>query len=276
MMRLSLSFLGTFEVVLTGQPITAFEYDKVRALLAYLAVEADRPHRREALAGLLWAERPDRCAHHSLSQALFSLRRAIADRQAMPPCLIVTRQTIQFNSASDYRLDVTDFTDLLAACQAHDHGRQAVCDACLERLERAAALYRGDFLVGFSLGDALAFGEWAVLQRERLGRLAGEVLSRLAGAYQDRSDYGAALHYAWRRIELDPWREDACRVVMRLLALSGGGDAALAQYDTFRRHLAAELGMEPAVETRRLAEQIRTGKLGREQESTLMDTTYGC
>ena len=26
----------------------------VKALLVYLAVEADRPHRREALAGLLW------------------------------------------------------------------------------------------------------------------------------------------------------------------------------------------------------------------------------
>ena len=42
-----------------GAPITAFESDKVRALLAYLAVESGRPQRREMLAGLLWPERPD-------------------------------------------------------------------------------------------------------------------------------------------------------------------------------------------------------------------------
>ena len=41
------------------EPVTAFASNKVRALLAYLAVEADRPHRREALAGLLWPEQPE-------------------------------------------------------------------------------------------------------------------------------------------------------------------------------------------------------------------------
>ena len=53
MAHLSLTLLGPFQASLDGQPITAFRYDKVRALLAYLAVESDRPHRRETLAGLL-------------------------------------------------------------------------------------------------------------------------------------------------------------------------------------------------------------------------------
>jgi DNA-binding SARP family transcriptional activator len=47
-------FLGVFAVQLDGQPVAELDYDKVRALLAYLALEPDRPHRREALAGLLW------------------------------------------------------------------------------------------------------------------------------------------------------------------------------------------------------------------------------
>ena len=56
-----------------GQPVSGFEYDKVRALLAYLAVESDRPHRRETLAGLLWHEKSERDARHDLSQALYDL-----------------------------------------------------------------------------------------------------------------------------------------------------------------------------------------------------------
>ena len=66
MPRLSLSLLGPFQVTLDGDPVIAFESDKVRALLAYLAVESDRPHRREKLVGLLWPEWSDQAARNSL------------------------------------------------------------------------------------------------------------------------------------------------------------------------------------------------------------------
>lgn len=46
MARLNLSFLGPFQVTLDSQPALGFESNKVRALLVYLAVEADRPHTR--------------------------------------------------------------------------------------------------------------------------------------------------------------------------------------------------------------------------------------
>jgi hypothetical protein len=39
MARLDISLFDTFQVALAGQPVTQFESDKVRALLAYLAVE---------------------------------------------------------------------------------------------------------------------------------------------------------------------------------------------------------------------------------------------
>ena len=119
MSRLSISLLGRFQVTLDGEPVTTFESDKVRALLAYLAVEAEQPHRRERLAGLLWPERPERAARQSLSQALFNLRHASGDREATPPFLNVSSQTLGFNRASDYSLDVTAFTASLTACEAH-------------------------------------------------------------------------------------------------------------------------------------------------------------
>ena len=80
MAALSLSLLGTVQIALDGKPITDFKSDKVRALLIYLAVEADRPHRRETLAALLWPEIPDRAARNNLRDALANLRHAIGDR----------------------------------------------------------------------------------------------------------------------------------------------------------------------------------------------------
>ena len=68
MTGLSLSLLGPFQAEIAGQPITRFDSDKVLALLAYLVVEAACPHRRQALAGLLWPSSPERSARQSLSQ----------------------------------------------------------------------------------------------------------------------------------------------------------------------------------------------------------------
>lgn len=263
MARLSLSLLGLFEVTLADQPLTVFEYDKVRALLAYLAVEVDRPHRRETLAGLLWPDRPERRARQSLSQALFKLRRVIGDAEAKPPFLLVTPQTLQFNPSSDYHLDVTTFTDLLTTCQAHTHDGLETCAACVARLQQAVALYRGNFLTGFSLSGSPAFEEWLVLTRERLHRLACQAHGHLADYFDRQGAYEQALHYARQQVELDPWREEAHRQLIRLLALSGQRSAALAQYETCRRLLAEELGLGPEIETVALYEQICDGKLSR-------------
>ena len=104
--QLSLTLLGGFAVTLDGEPVKAFDSNKVRALLGYLAVEAGRAHRRESLAALLWPGYPDRSARTNLRNALANLRTAIGDREAEPPFLLITRDTLQFNRASGYWLDV--------------------------------------------------------------------------------------------------------------------------------------------------------------------------
>ena len=101
MARLSLRLLGPFTVTLGGDPVAEFAPIKVRALLAYLAVEADRPHRRGLLASLLWPNSPERAARASLRNALANLRRVIGDRDAQPPFLHITREMVQFDCSSD-------------------------------------------------------------------------------------------------------------------------------------------------------------------------------
>ena len=136
MARLSLRLFGPFHATLGGELITAFKSDKARALLAYLVVDAERPHRRERLAGLLWPKWPERDARGRLRRVLSSLRLAIRDHQATPPFLHVSRQTIQFNTASDAWVDMGAFTERL---QAKGDLQQVI-----DQLEGAVDLYRGD------------------------------------------------------------------------------------------------------------------------------------
>jgi adenylate cyclase len=266
MAQLAIRLFGPFQVTLGGDPVTGFRSDKVRGLLAYLTVETEGPHRRERLAGLLWPDLPEQSARANLRRALSNLRKVIGDNQATPPFLDITRQTIQFNGASDASVDVTAFAGLLEGRAPRYPNtkptNQRASQATAQHLEEAVELYRGDFMEGFSLSDSAVFEEWAVLSRERLQRLVTEALDQLSAWYEGRGEVRRALQYAWRELELDPWRETAHRQVMRLLARSGQRGAALGQYESCRQMLADELGVEPAAETTRLFEQIRDGELG--------------
>jgi predicted ATPase/DNA-binding SARP family transcriptional activator len=260
MANLTLGLLGSLHIAKADCPITTFESDKARALLAFLAVESDRPHRRDALIGLLWPNSSQVAARHNLRQTLFNLRRAIGDDKAKPPYLRITREDIQFDAASDHSLDVGAFDALLRACETHLHDAAGACADCAARLHRAVELYRGRFLEQFFLKDSDAFEEWALVKRETLHRRALDALTRLANYYTRCGEYDPARAYALRQLELDPWREEAHQQLMRALAQSGERSAALAQYETCRRVLADALGVEPSAETRALYEQIVRGK----------------
>jgi DNA-binding SARP family transcriptional activator/predicted ATPase len=248
MARLCVRLFGAFQVTLDGVAVAGFASDKVRALLAYLAIESDQPQRREKLAGLLWPDFPEAAAHANLRTALANLRQVIGDASTTPPYLFISRQTIQFNRASGAWIDVDSYTELLNL-------------ADLTSLEQAARLYRGDLLEGFSLGDASSFEEWALIERERYRRLAMDALGRLTDGYLQRGENEQALLHAWRQVELDPWRESAHQQLMQLLALSGRRTEALIQYETCCRLLAEELGVPPADNTVALYDQIRSGRL---------------
>ena len=258
MAPLSISLFGALQIARDEQPLTGFESLKVRALLAYLAVEADRPHTRGALADLLWPELPHTSARANLRQALANLRAVLHDQAADAPVLLVTRESIQFNRASEHWLDVAVFTGHLSACAAHPH-QQSTPVNHTERLTQAAALYCGAFLDQLSLGDSAPFEEWATLRRASFHQQMLDILVRLSALAEQRGDNEAARGFARRQIALEPWREEAHQQLMRLLWRSGQRSAALAQYEACRHILAAELGVEPATETSALYEQMRGG-----------------
>jgi predicted ATPase/DNA-binding SARP family transcriptional activator len=253
MTHLSLAFLGTFYVALNGKPATNFKSDKVRALLAYLAVEADRPHRRDVLAGLLWPEQPNQDARSNLRYTLYDLRKVINNHAATLPFLLVTRDAIQFNTASDHNLDVAELERRIADSRRH------LADE--NDLSLAVQLYRGAFLEGFSVRDSPAFEEWTLFKREQIARQVADALHLLASIHERRGEYAQAQGYIRRQLELELWNEQAHRHLMRMLALDGQRNAALTQYETCRRLLEEELGVEPERETTALYESLRDGTL---------------
>ncbi len=261
MAHLSIGVLGSLQVSLADAPITALESVKVRALLAYLAVEVDHPHRRETLIGLLWPDFPEESARHNLRQALFNLRSILGDKKASPPYLLSTRDAIYFNQESDYSLDLAQFNTFFLNCEEHLPRCKEDCSIRAARLEEIVKLYRGEFLEQLFLEDSTEFEEWVLAQRENMHQRALEAHSYLTNYYKLHGDFQSARRHASRQLELDPWREEAHRQMMQMLALDGERSAAMAQYETCKQILAKELDVEPSAETRELYEQIRLGTL---------------
>lgn len=242
MAHLSLLFLGPFQATLNGHVLTGFESNKVRALLAFLAVESDRPHARESLATLLWPNYLNHSAANNLRSVLANLRQILGDRSTDSPFLIITRETVQFNPNADYILDVDVFNAAVST-----QGKQA--DLILDT-------YRGDFLEGFSLPDNSAFEEWLQGRREKLQQQMLAVLESLAANAMQQSAYSKVVTYARRQLEMDNLCESAYRQLMLALAHLGQRTEALAQYELCAHLLRVELNIEPSAETRALAQRI--------------------
>jgi DNA-binding SARP family transcriptional activator len=255
-LRLSLRLLGDYRASIGQEPLTESRAKKIEALLAYLALESTRAHRRENLVGLLFPEMPDGQARTNLRQTLTRLRRSIHDREANPPFLLVSRESTQFNPDSNHFVDVTAFQELLLGCPAHRSRPDDRCPECMTCAQEALDLYRGPFLDGFFLEDSAAFEEWLLSQREYLREAALAAAAQLATFHERRGNYPAAEQAVRRQIEMEPWREEAHQQRMRLLVYQGKRGDALRQYDRLAVLLEEELGVEPMPATKQLRRQI--------------------
>jgi DNA-binding SARP family transcriptional activator len=240
---LELSCLGSVQIFFNGEVVGQRAMRKVQALLAYLAMEQEHPHPRETLAGLFWPEFADSSARMSLRQALSRLRRIIPAQ-----VILANRLAVSIHPDCPLRLDVDRFTALL---------RDAERQQDTEKLKRAVALYRGDFLQDLWLEDCAAFEEWALLKREWLRRQMMDALYRLASHALTTSDLDAATAYARRQIEIDVLNEAAHRQLMEALAQGGLRTTALQQFETYTRILRDQLNVEPSRAMVALAQQIR-------------------
>jgi len=236
---LSLALLGPPVVECDGARVT-FDTKKAVALLAVLAVTG-RDQSRDRLATLLWPDSDTTHARGSLRRTLSVTAAAVGEG------LLISRTAVALRPGG-MRVDVADFETLATRPD-------------VTALERAARLYRDDFLAGFSLRECPEFEDWQSSVADRLRQTLAGCLERLAAACAAAGDPDRALDHIRRWLSLDPMHEPAHQAMIRALAWAGQRSAAVRQYRELVGILDRELAVRPLPETTRLYDSILAGRL---------------
>ena len=230
--------LGPVELSVDGSPAPPeLLWRKHLALLVYLARSPRRTRSREQLVAMLWGDRTESAARHSLSEALRVIRRHAGDAAVD---LSVGQVRL---SPDSVELDVERLEELAGA------GDWAA----------AAEVIAGEFLEGFAVPDASEFEDWLAAERELWRRRSIEVLANYAESLARSGRARDASEAAARALAIDSRSEPAIRAALRHRALAGDRAGALELFDRCRAAL-AEVGVEPGEETVSLVERIRRGR----------------
>lgn len=206
---------------------------KGMALLVYLA-DTRQSVERDQLADLLWPESGSSDARAALRRTVHRVHTALGRG-----ILVANRASIRWSPSLGVEIDAHDF--------------ERACDS--GHFEAACALYRGDFLAGFSLADCHLFEEWAFFRREALRGKFMHALERSVQASSEAGNHALAAAYAARLVALDPLSEMSCRHLIRSLLLVGDRESAQRHYLALTERLRSELGVAPEEETRALIEE---------------------
>jgi DNA-binding SARP family transcriptional activator len=238
---ITLRLLGALEVeVGGGDPPAELLWKKNLALLVYLALSPRHARTREHLTGLLWGDKPESAARHSLNEALRVLRRVLGQG-----ALKTDATTVRLDPG-EIAVDLDDFT-------RHEGAGQ---------WDQAAALVRGSILEGFSVPGESAFEDWLTAERRQWERRGVTALVRAAERRLAEGDSTRAIDLAERALRLAPTSSEAIGTLLQALALSGRGVAALERFASYRETLETRVGADPEAGIVALAERIRAGKLG--------------
>ncbi|BCJ50016.1 hypothetical protein Asp14428_14910 [Actinoplanes sp. NBRC 14428] len=239
-----LGVLGPLTVTRAGEPVTLGS-GRHRIVLARLALTPDRPVGPEELIALLWGDDAPPSAANVVQTHVSLLRRVLSPQ--VRPELVPGGYRLR---VGEEQLDLVAYRARLAEARLPGLAPQRAFDLLDDALDR----WRGDQAVEdvpeldddplvTALADERVEATIRLARLSRTLRRASHVLPRLRPL--------AARH---------PWHESLHAQLVVALAGSGQQAAALEAYDSVRRRLADELGIDPGPELAEARQQVLTGR----------------
>ncbi|MFG1875223.1 tetratricopeptide repeat protein [Sphaerisporangium sp. NPDC049003] len=246
---MELRMLGPMELWTAGRPVDLGP-PRQRAVWAAVAVDTPRPVPVETLVDRVWGEAPPERARHTLHVYLARMRRVLEQVSTGEEGSARLRRR-----SGGYVLDVDpDSIDLHRFRRLVGQARIGKCAETEEAglLRQALGLWRGAPLCGIE-------GDWADRVRQAWHQQHLDTAVRWAQAELRLGEAATVIGPLADLLLENPLAEPLVTALMRALHAAGRIPEALDCYDTFRRRMADQLGLDPGKELRELHRALLCG-----------------
>lgn len=229
---ITLSLLNAFELRCAGEPVPLPL--SAQRLLAFLALH-ERPLLRPFVAGTLWLDTPEDRASANLRSSLWRLHR--------PGHRLVDATNLQLRLAAEVHVDVRETAALARELLNGTEGRDET------RIDLDGAGLTGELLPDW-------YDDWVLIERERLRQLSLHALEALGERLIAAGKLTGALEAAIAAVAIEPLRESAHRLLIKVHLAEGNAGEAIRQFRFCRRLLREQLALAPSPQLTELVRDL--------------------
>ena len=251
----SIQVLGGLSIADGEKEIIELSSRKAEAIVVYSLFSGKPSIEREEMATLFWAEMSESNAMRNLRVTLSTLKKKCED------LLVISRRRVSLNPGINIESDYRTLNQALTDALTGQPDKRELSDTQANVLYKNLPLYRGDFLQGFFIKNAITFDDWAAYEREALRRNLIDASQMLIHTFKKKGQLKEAIDVASRLLIIDPFNDAAYNWLIELYALNGQRDQSLIAFEDYQNMLQKEIGVDPSDETIELVASIRSGAL---------------
>ena len=190
---------GNFSIKINGTNVSASfkKTTRLLQLLSLLIINKNKPLPIRVICDAMWDDEYDGDVVKALHNLIYRLR-ALFTSNGEKDFIVFHNQTYILNPELDLWVDVYQLEEYFN--RALDP--MAADDEVLELLEKAVALYNGEYLLNFVVNDI-----HVQTVTKRFKRLYVDIVCRLADLYMDKGEYDKLFQICEKAIALEPLEE---------------------------------------------------------------------
>lgn len=220
-----LEIVGTWRLLHRRKPVKVTL--RQQRLVTALALRGPQP--RALAAGLLWPNSTEKQATGSLRETIWTINHQLPG--------LLSDSLVPGGGMQPVALSpdvVVDAEDIRRRAHAADVSRGS-----RERGELLALLSEAELLPGW-------YEDWVLAEQDRWERMRLTVLERLSAECLAAGEIERAKEAALRAVDIDPWRENAHRLLLETYRAEGDQAKMIRVYEDFSERLKAEFGVSPS------------------------------
>ncbi len=246
--HLAVYCLAPFRTYVNDRLVEDWKGNKSKSIFKYLLTQREQRVPIEVLIDLFWENDEPESGRRNLYQAIYLLRQAFQICELDASLILSANGAYEINPAVDIWLDHEDFQ------RHYENGKRLEKEQhkleAIAAYEQADALYESDFL----MEDV--YEDWTASARETLKTAHLDLLTRLGRFHFTQQNWAMSVAYGEKILRIDSCTEPTHRLLMEAYFHLGQRHLALRQFHRCAEALKDELGVEPAVETLTLYQEL--------------------